>query len=80
MDSKIPKVGDIIYVESAGYSDSPWRDTVGGKARIVKVEKRESTYWITVEQFPERSYNWDFLEGMQDYLKKEAGDQWASHG
>ena len=75
-----PKIGDIVYIETAGYSDSSWRDVTGGKARIAEVKETGSGYSVVFEKFPTTSYNWYFLEGMQEHLKKEFGEQWASPG
>ncbi|OGJ67520.1 hypothetical protein A2947_02360 [Candidatus Peribacteria bacterium RIFCSPLOWO2_01_FULL_54_110] len=76
-DIKIPKVGAIVYVESACYIDSPWRDMYGGKARISDVDLQGERIWIKLKGFPTTSYAWDGLEEMQEFSKKRYGDKWA---
>ena len=74
-----PKVGDVIYIDSAWYIDDfPPRDVDGGKVRIKSVEKINDIYRIVVEGFPAKSYSWDKLCEMQEYLKEKFGDTWAS--
>ena len=79
--NKIPKVGDIIYIESAYYIDSPFRDVTGGKAKIQSVEVKEGGgIWIKLEGFPTTTYGWSGLETLQPYLKEQFGDAWAHRG
>ncbi len=77
---QIPKIGDIIYIDSAGYVDSSFRDVTGGKVRIQSVEKKGDRYWVVVEEFPTSSYSWEHLSEMQEYLKGTFGDTWAHKG
>lgn len=81
METYIPKVGDIIYVDSEWYIDDfPPRDKNGGKARIQSVMKENDHYRIVVEAFSYTTYSWAGLSEMQDYLKNKFGDTWASGG
>ena len=72
-----PKIGDIIYLDTDLYVSSGWNDRRGGKARISCVTKENGKIWVQVEEFPESSYLWDYLEGMQERFKEEFGNQWA---
>ena len=72
-----PKIGDVVYINTSIYIDSSWRDINGGKVTISKVVDYGEKVWITLKEFPEKSYCWNYLEDMQDYLKEEFGEQWA---
>ncbi len=73
----VPKVGQMIYVGSAFYIDHGEDDRVGGLAKVKAIKLSMSggkmMPFVTVEEFPETSFNWEFLEREQDKLKKEFG-------
>lgn len=73
----IPQKGDIIYIDSALYIDSPFRDRIGGKAKIQSVKNDEGKLCVVVEEYPTTSFYWESLLSMQDYLKDTFGDTWA---
>lgn len=58
---KPPKVGDTLYVPPVLSREEPRK---GGKAIVHTVEAGENgngfTYYITVEQFPKRKYQYDW--------------------
>lgn len=74
---QVPKVGDMIYVESAFYIDHGEDDRVGGLAKVVKIQdgisagKKEP--FVVVEAFPYNSFNWCHLAPKQEELKKRFG-------
>lgn len=74
---KIPKVGDIIYLETELHLSHGIDDIIGGKARVVKVEKRIGFTWVTTEQNPYIAYAWEPLQKHQKSLKNKFTDQWA---
>jgi hypothetical protein len=69
----VPKVGDIIYVDSECYLSHRRDDFAGGKATVTRV----SFSFVAIKESPDSSYNWEFLEPEQERLKRELGDQWA---
>ena len=76
---RVPKVGDVIYIDSSLYIDDfPPRDVHGGKVRVTSVEKSNDRYWIAIEGFPGTTYSWDNLSDMQESLKSKFGDTLAS--
>jgi len=77
MANNVPKPGDIIYINSASYIDSPFRDIIGGKAKVQSATERDEKCWVVVEGFPTTSFNWESLQELQEYLKGEFGDTWA---
>jgi hypothetical protein len=69
----VPKVGDVIYIDSECYIGHGRDDLAGGKATVTSV----SFSFVSVKESPDGSYNWEFLEPQQERLKREFGDQWA---
>lgn len=76
----LPKVGDVIYIDSDYYIDSSFRNVTGGKVRIKTVKTDDDSCWVTLEGFEVSSYNWKFLSVAQENLKGEFGDSWAHRG
>lgn len=78
LGSDIPKVGDIIYIDSALYIGHGEDDMIGGKARVESVTIHENGMCsITLEGWKNESYGWNSLSSMQEQLKQEFGDSWA---
>lgn len=72
-ESSIPKVGDIIYVDSDIYLSHGLDDKHGGRAKVIAVEIISNSITVTVEPFPQTTYYWDSLQPKQKQLKKEFG-------
>jgi hypothetical protein len=77
MDSKIPKVGDIIYLDGELNLSHGADDILGGKVTVSKIESDYDTIWIIFKQYPNAKYNWKFLGAKQKELKKEYNNQWS---
>ena len=71
------KVGDDIYVQSAMYIDSGWRDFIGGKCKIVsiKADKDGNYIWVVVKENVNTQYNYENLLRQQEKLAKECGNR-----
>lgn len=78
---KPPKVGDVIYVRGSMSFDHGEDDYVGGLATVSEVKPGisagEKSYFISFEEVPGHSLNWDFLAKEQDKLAKEYKNQVA---
>jgi hypothetical protein len=74
---RIPKVGEDIYLPGALYLSHGVDDYVGGLAKVAKVHKETYGTFITTEEIPGHSINWEYLEGEQAALKKEFGKKRA---
>ena len=76
-----PKVGDTIYIPTALYVYRGEDDIQGGKAVVSKI--KTETYgenritWVSVNENPGTSYNWESLSEEQEKLKKKFGEQKA---
>ena len=77
MKNNIPKIGDIIYLDTQLHLSHGIDDLRGGRARVISVNKEHGSYWITTEVDPSSSYKWSYLNEEQDRLKKEFGLKWA---
>lgn len=80
----IPKVGDVIYVDTSLHLSHGSDDVEGGLAEVVRVEidqegKRRGSNQIFVEtrQHPGHFYGWEILADEQERLRKEFGSSWA---
>ena len=77
----LPKVGEDIYIEGAMYLSHGIDDYNGGLAKVSKVKKGisggEDTHYVSVEELPGHSWNWEYLAEEQDDLKKEYKKQRA---
>lgn len=80
----LPKIGDIIYVDSHLYIDHGEDDCIGGKATIsaVTISKRLplehiNSIMVQIEEHPGTEYNWKILMEDQENLKKRFGNRWA---
>jgi hypothetical protein len=77
---KIPRVGDVIYVDSALFIGHGRDDFCGGKAHISNV--KESTiagksvkyYTVAISERPGTWYSWHGLAENQEKLKERFGD------
>lgn len=83
-DSKIPKVGQKIYVPTSLYLSHGLDDFEGGIAVISKIEKNEylgkdhpNYLMVGVEEHPGTLYNWSHLLKEQEKLKERFGKQKA---
>jgi hypothetical protein len=76
----IPKVGDVIYVDSDLHV---WRgvdDFRGGKATVTAVrggDTESSGVVVEIAQDPGTLYTWAFLAPRQAELAAKFGDEWA---
>lgn len=78
----LPKIGDDIYVPTAGSMSHGTDDRVGGLAKVKMVKPGisagETVHYVTTEEFPQVSYNWEGnLAGQQEKLKKQFGNNRA---
>jgi hypothetical protein len=77
----VPKVGDVIYLETQLHLSHGVDDVRGGKATVSKVFMDVSggkpTPFIETAQDPGASYNWEILAEAQSRLAAEFGDRWA---
>jgi len=73
----VPKVGDVIYIDSALHLSHGVDDMVGGKARILTVDAHGENWSITVEGWSDTSYSWNLLAEIQESLQAKFGDTWA---
>jgi hypothetical protein len=53
---EIPRVGDIIYIDTELHLSHGVDDIRGGKTRILSVTKDKGYYWLILEAFPFASY------------------------
>jgi len=75
--SKVPKIGDTIYVDSRCSISHGSTDVEGGRATITDVEKMGETIFVSVKEHPGKGYNWESLAERQAELKKEFGQKTA---
>jgi len=75
----VPKVGDLIYVNSEIHQHHRLDDFYGGLAEVIKVDEDSETFhWIKVKERPNYSYTWEtFLEPQQEQLKIKFGTRRA---
>ena len=66
----IPKVGDLVYVDTSLFVTHGEDDFIGGLCEVISVEDNN---WIQVKEDPDTSHSWEYLAEMQDKLKKEFG-------
>lgn len=75
-----PGVGDEIYVDTALHIHRGRDDVLGGRARVVAVQRGyhglEGTL-VEVAEHPGDLYNWDVLALKQAELAREFGEQRA---
>jgi hypothetical protein len=74
---RIPKPGDIVYIDSSLRLSHGVDDRVGGKVTVDQVKCEYGQVWITLKEFPVTSCNWGFLEPLQDYFKECFEETWA---
>ena len=79
-----PKIGQDIYIPSAMYISRGSDDRVGGLAKIVDVEFSETLpedhfnyCFVSVEEIPNVSFNYNSLMKQQEELKKQFGNNRA---
>jgi hypothetical protein len=72
----VPRVGDVVYVDTDLYVHHGRDDFRGGKGTVCAV-RAEPGVWIEIEQNPGMQYNWKLLEEQQENLKGKFGEQWA---
>jgi hypothetical protein len=73
----IPKIGDIIYVDTELHISHGVDDVRGGKAKVSSVKIMNRKCHIIVETFPDTLYAWNYLMPLQVKLGAEFGDEWA---
>jgi hypothetical protein len=71
----LPKVGDVIYVDSELHVWHGADDFRGGKATVLEVDAQGG--WIQIKERPGDQYNWTFLSQQQSKLAAKFGDTWA---
>lgn len=69
----LPKVGDEIYIPSAFYISRGSDDVVGGLATVSKIKDG----FVSIQEFPGKSYSWKYLSERQDDLRTKFGDKRA---
>jgi len=70
----IPKVGDLVYVDTSLFVTHGEDDFIGGLCEVISVETYgEDNHRISVKEDPDTSHSWEYLAEMQDKLKKEFG-------
>lgn len=76
-DMKTPKVGDLIYVPTAGYVSHAKDDFQGGLCEVSAVKPGisggETVPFISIKERPGTQYNWKFLEENQERMEVEFG-------
>ena len=75
---QVPRVGDRIFVPTAGYIGHGVDDVQGGKATVSLVKDGTSggrtVPFVSVKELPGRSYNWEVLGAKQEELKGQFGE------
>ena len=74
-----PRIGQEIYIPSSRYISHGRDGIAGGLATITEVKEGGSagSWFVSVEEVPGKSYNYEILMELQDELKKEFGEQRA---
>lgn len=62
------KVGDVLYIPSALYIDSPWRDICGGKAIIRQIDREKKM--INFHGFENTWYSVGYIENQEEMAEK----------
>ena len=71
----IPKVGDLVYVDTSLFVTHGEDDFIGGLCEVISVDTHgEDIHRICVKEDPDTSHLWEYLGEMQDKLKKEFGN------
>ncbi|MBU4501352.1 MAG: hypothetical protein KKA79_02075 [Nanoarchaeota archaeon] len=70
LESKLPKIGNDIYVPTSLHLYRGKDDFLGGLCKIVKIEEDYLTM-VGVEERPGVMYNWEYLKENQKEWKKE---------
>jgi len=70
----IPKVGDLVYVDSSIYLSHGVDDFIGGLCEITSVSNGDGNYGIEVKEDPDVRYSWEYLAELQDKLKEQFGE------
>lgn len=70
---KRPKIGQKIYVGTSWYIDREEDDFDGGLCTITGFKLDKSTYFVTVQERPGSSMNYDVLMEKQAEFKKTYG-------
>lgn len=73
-----PESGQTIYVPSSTSFDNSERDIIGGLATIKDISYAYQSPFISIEEAPNQSFNYDILIKQQDKLKTQFGKQKAS--
>ena len=84
METREPKIGDLIYVPTSLYVYRGADDFIGGLATISDIkyndflEKDHYNYtMIAIEERKGHYYNWNYLLDEQESLKERFGEQIA---
>ena len=79
--TKVPKIGDKIYVDTSLYVYRGADDVIGGLATVTEVTNGwnlgKVMHLVYVQEHPSKGYNWEFLAPKQNELKKEFGRKMA---
>ena len=80
--TKVPKIGDKIYVDTSLYVYRGADDVIGGLATVTEVTKNKGhlgiMHFVDVQEHPGKSYNWEyFLAPKQNEFKKKFGGRIA---
>lgn len=77
-DPKVPpKVGDTIFVGAHYYIDHGEDDVDGGLGVVSNVRREGRYIFVSVDQHPGTSYNWEFLAENQEEYFDRFGDEVA---
>ena len=79
--AEVPKVGNVIYLNTQLHLSHGIDDFRGGKATVTKVFMDVSggkpTPFIETAEDPGARYNWEILAEAQAQLAAKFGDSWA---
>ena len=67
-------VGDTLYIQTALYIDSPWRDVIGGRAVIREIDYKKKM--INFRGFENTWYSLNSFDNQEE-LSERYGDQIA---
>lgn len=73
--TQVPRIGDKVYIPTAGHLSRGVDDRLGGKATVSNVQLILGSNFIYFHEFPGVSMRWeDNLAEKQEALAKEFGD------
>lgn len=71
----VPRVGDLIYVDTSLYVTHGADDFIGGLCEVASVKEEWGIIWVSVKEDAETLHGWAELYKMQEQLKSEFGNK-----